>query len=209
MLTNEIFILASSSPRRSELLKTAGLDFEVAVPDVDEIPKPGELPGDFVARMSMEKALDVCSKTREGRLVAGFDTEVVADGEIFGKPRDERDALRMLSRLSGRTHEVVTGFCVCRAPGEVLRRGVSRTEVAMKFLDTQWMRRYIKTGEPMDKAGAYAVQGAGSCFVERINGSWTGVVGLPLFELVSVLSDLGVVETSGADEAEREHRESL
>jgi septum formation protein len=125
----------------------------------------------------------------------GSDTVVSVSGEILGKPGSEEGAFLMLRKLSGKTHEVITGFCVARSPDEVLHLGATCTEVRMKSLDTEEMRRYIKTGEPMDKAGAYAIQGAGSCLIKWIRGSYTGVVGLPLFELVSVLSDIGVVES--------------
>ena len=195
MLKNRNFVLASSSPRRRELLTGVGLDFEVIPPRVRESARDGEAPLDFAKRMAREKALYVCAQERSGRIVVGSDTVVSISGEIFGKPRDEEDALSMLQKLSGRTHEVITGFCVARSPGDVLHLGATRTEVRMKSLDTEGMRRYIKTGEPMDKAGAYAIQGTGSCLVEWIKGSYTGVVGLPLFELVSVLSDIGVVES--------------
>ena len=195
MLKNRNFILASSSPRRQELLAGVGLDFEVVPPRVRESARDGEAPLDFAKRMAREKALYVCAQERLGRIVVGSDTVVSISGEIFGKPRDEEDALLMLEKLSGRTHEVITGFCIARSPGDVLHLGATRTEVRMKSLDTEEMRRYIKTGEPMDKAGAYAIQGIGSCLVEWIRGSYTGVVGLPLFELVSVLSDIGVVES--------------
>ncbi len=195
MLKNRNFVLASSSPRRRELLASLGLDFEVIAPQVLESACDGESPLDFAKRMAREKALYVCAQQRPGRIVVGSDTVVSVSGEIFGKPRDEEDALSMLQKLSGVTHEVITGFCVAKSPGDVLHLGATRTEVRMKSLDTEGMRRYIKTGEPMDKAGAYAIQGAGSCLVEWIKGSYTGVVGLPLFELVSVLSDIGVVES--------------
>jgi septum formation protein len=195
MLKNRNFVLASSSPRRRALLAGVGLDFEVIPPRVRESAHEGEGPLDFAKRMAREKALSVCAQERPGRIVVGSDTVVSISGQIFGKPRDEEDALLMLQKLSGRTHEVITGFCVARSPGDVLHLGATRTEVRMKSLDTEGMRRYIKTGEPMDKAGAYAIQGIGSCLVEWIKGSYTGVVGLPLFELVSVLSDIGVVES--------------
>ena len=195
MLKSKSFILASSSPRRRELLAGVGLDFEVVPPQVPEHARDGEAPLDFAKRMAMEKALYVCAQERRGRIVVGSDTVVSVSGEIFGKPRDEEDAFLMLQKLSGKTHEVITGFCVARPPGDILHLGATRTEVRMKSLDTEEMRRYIKTGEPMDKAGAYAIQGIGSCLVEWIKGSYTGVVGLPLFELISVLSDMGVVES--------------
>ncbi len=145
--------------------------------------------------MAREKALSVCGGVRRGRIVVGSDTVVFVSGDILGKPSDEEDAFSMLQKLSGKNHEVITGFCVARSPGEVLHLGATCTEVRMKSLDSEGMRRYIKTGEPMDKAGAYAIQGAGSCLIEWIRGSYTGVIGLPLFELISVLSDIGVVES--------------
>ena len=194
MLKNGNFILASSSPRRRELLAKVGLDFEVVPPRVRESAWEGETPLDFAKRMAREKALSVSGGVLQGRVVVGSDTVVSVSGEILGKPRDEEDAFSMLQKLSGKTHEVITSFCVVRSPDEVLYLDATRTEVRMKSLDTQEMRRYIKTGEPMDKAGAYAIQEAGSCLVEWIRGSYTGVVGLPLFELLSVLSDIGIVE---------------
>ena len=195
MLKNRNFILASSSPRRRELLARVGLDFEVIEPQVRERAREGEGALDFVKRMAREKALIVSGNVPRGRIVVGSDTVVSVSGEILGKPKSEEDAFLMLQKLSGRTHEVITGFCVAKSPGEVIHLGATRTEVRMKSLDTEGMRRYIKTGEPMDKAGAYAIQGIGSCLVEWIKGSYTGVVGLPLFELISVLSDIGVVES--------------
>lgn len=195
MLKNKSFILASSSPRRRELLARVGLDFEVIEPRVRESARDREALLDFAKRMAREKALSVSGGALRGRIVVGSDTVVSVSGEILGKPVSEEDAFSMLQKLSGRTHEVITGFCVARSPGEVLHLGATRTEVRMKSLDTEGMRRYIKTGEPMDKAGAYAIQGVGSCLVEWIRGSYTGVVGLPLFELVSVLSDIGIVES--------------
>lgn len=202
MLKNRSFILASSSPRRRELLARVGLDFEVIEPRVLESAWEGEAPLDFAKRMAREKALSVSGSARRGRIVVGSDTVVSVSGEILGKPRGEEDAFSMLRKLSGRTHEVITGFCVAESPDEVLHLGATRTKVRMKLLDTVEMRRYIKTGEPMDKAGAYAIQGAGSCLVEWIKGSYTGVVGLPLFELLSVLSDIGIVENFSPDEFE-------
>ena len=195
MLKSGSFILASSSPRRRELLANVGLDFEVIEPAVRESAREGEAPMDFAKRMAREKALDVSGNVPRGRIVVGSDTVVFVSGEILGKPSDEEDAFSMLQKLSGKTHEVITGFCVARSPSEVLHLGATSTEVRIRSLDSEGMRRYIKTGEPMDKAGAYAIQGVGSCLVEWIKGSYTGVVGLPLSELVSVLSDVGIVES--------------
>lgn len=195
MFKGRSFILASSSPRRRELLANAGLDFEVIEPEVCERAREGEAPLDFAKRMAEEKALNVSGNVPRGRIVVGGDTVVSVSGEILGKPGDEEDAFSMLQKLSGKTHEVITGFCVAKSPSEVLHLGATSTEVRIKSLDSERMRRYIKTGEPMDKAGAYAIQGAGSYLVEWIRGSYTGVVGLPLSELLSVLSDIGIVES--------------
>ena len=162
--------------------------------------REGEGPLDFAKRMAREKALSVSGSVGQGRIVVGSDTVVSVSGEILGKPKSEEDAFFMLQKLSGKTHEVITGFCVAKSPAEVIHLGATRTKVRMKSLDTREMHRYIKTGEPMDKAGAYAIQGAGSCLVEWIRGSYTGVVGLPLFELVSVLSGIGIVEGFSPDE---------
>lgn len=195
MLKSRSFVLASSSPRRRQLLANVGLDFEVIEPEVCESAREGETPLDFAKRMAREKALDVSGSVPRGRIVVGGDTVVSVSGEILGKPNDEKDAFSMLQKLSGKTHEVITGFCVARSPSEVLHLGATSTEVRIKSLDSEVMRRYIKTGEPMDKAGSYAIQGAGSCLVEWIRGSYTGAVGLPLSELVSVLSDIEIVES--------------
>ena len=195
MLKNRSFILASSSPRRRELLTRIGLDFKVIEPGIRESVWEGEAPLDFAKRMAREKTLSVSGNVSRGRIVVGGDTVVSVSGEILGKPSDEENAFSMLQKLSGKTHEVITGFCVARSPREVFHLGATSTEVRIKSLDSEEMRRYIKTGEPMDKAGAYAIQGAGSCLVEWIRGSYTGVVGLPLSELVSVLSDIGIVKS--------------
>lgn len=174
-----MLILASASPRRAELLKAAGIDFTVKVSDIDESLIVGESPRDYVLRLSREKALAVAGK---GDLVLGADTTVVIDsahgGEIAGKPVDEQDARRMLKLLSGRRHEVLTGVSLVLDDRIISEVEVTQVEFAlMTDLEIDW---YISTGEPMDKAGAYGIQGYASRFIERIDGNYSNVVGLPV-----------------------------
>lgn len=181
-------ILASSSPRRRELLKALGVTFDVRAVDVDERQHAGESAADMVLRLARAKA--EAQAGAGGELVIGADTAVVLDDEIFGKPRDENDALRMLARLSGTTHRVLTGVAVYAA-GRVTT-ALSTTEVRFRDLDRDEAHRYWQTGEPCDKAGAYAIQGRGGVFVEAIIGSYSGVVGLPVFETARLLKDAGL-----------------
>ena len=182
-------VLASASPRRRELLAHLGLPFEIVRPEVDESLRAGEGPAEAVARLA-------CEKAREGRrahpaaLVVAADTLVsLPGGEIFGKPRDAADAKRMLRALSGRAHEVRTGVCVAGPAGE--RSAVVTTEVRFRPLGDAEIGWYVGTGEPLDKAGAYAVQGKAAAFVAAIDGSWSNVVGLPLAELTVLLEGMG------------------
>jgi septum formation protein len=165
-------VLASRSPRRSELLRSAGVGFRVEAADVDETPFSNELPVDYVRRLARAKAEAVA-----GELVLGADTVVVIDGQILGKPVDSSDAIRMLRLLSGRPHEVITGICLA---GEVVVVAHATTTVFFAQLSEREIRDYVATGEPMDKAGAYAIQGWAARFVERIEGSYSNVVGLPV-----------------------------
>jgi septum formation protein len=165
-------VLASQSPRRSELLRNAGISFRVHVAEVDETPFPGELPVDYVRRLARAKADAVA-----GDLVLGSDTAVVIDGQILGKPVDAEDAARMLRLLSGRSHEVVTGICLRGRETWVAHES---TTVLFSHISEKEIQRCVASGEPMDKAGAYAIQGLASCFVERIEGSYSNVVGLPV-----------------------------
>jgi septum formation protein len=179
-------ILASASPRRSELMTLAGIDFTVASSDIDEYVLPGERPVEHVMRLSKEKA-DAVAARLEGRFFIGADTVVVLDGAILGKPAHDDDAARMLRLLSGRDHEVITGFTVFdRISGIHISRSVS-TEVTFKYLKESEITAYIATGCPMDKAGAYAIQGGAVHFVRSISGSYTNVIGLPMTELYEVL----------------------
>lgn len=191
-MSSHLIILASASPRRAELLDSAGIRFEVVPGHIDETPLPGELPVDHVLRLSREKAAEVAGR-EEGRFFVGADTIVLCDGEIMGKPRDNADAERMLAALSGRAHQVITGFSVMdKESGRLVSRSVS-TDVLFKTLTGKEISDYVATGCPLDKAGAYAIQGGAAYMVERIDGSYTNVVGLPLCEVVGVLRELGAV----------------
>jgi septum formation protein len=183
-------ILASASPRRAELLESAGIRFVVVPGHIDETPFPGELPVDHVLRLAREKAGEV-ARREEGRFYVAADTIVLCDGEIMGKPRDNGDARRMLAKLSGRGHQVITGFSVLDgATNRTITRAIS-TDVFFKPLTAGEIDAYVATGCPLDKAGAYAIQGGAAYMVERIDGSYTNVVGLPLCEVVAALRELG------------------
>lgn len=185
-------VLASASPRRSELMSLAGISFTVVAADICEDPLPGETPEDHVIRLSREKA-DAVAATTEGRFFIGADTVVVLDGIIMGKPADTAEALRMLTALSGRTHDVTTGFTVFdRISGIHVSRSVC-TEVTFRTLDQAEIQAYIATGCPMDKAGAYAIQGGAVHLVRSINGSYTNVIGLPMAELYEVLRTMQAI----------------
>jgi nucleoside triphosphate pyrophosphatase len=173
------FVLGSASPRRAELLRGAGIDFDVIHADVDETVHPGELPDAYVRRVAEAKARAVAARARE-RLVLAADTTVVIDGVMLGKPADDDDAKRMLCLLSGRTHEVLTAVAVYRASMPAPLVEVERTEVEFAPLTEFEIDWYVATGEPRDKAGAYAIQGYASRFVTRIDGSYSNVVGLPI-----------------------------
>ena len=183
-------VLASASPRRSELMALAGIEFSVVSADIDETPLPGESAEDHVLRLSKGKA-DAVAAGVAGRFIIGADTVVVLDGTIMGKPRDEAEAWEMLSALSGRVHDVITGFTVFdRISGIHVSRSVC-TEVTFRQLSPDEIRAYIATGCPMDKAGAYALQGIAGLFVSEIQGSPSNVIGLPLQTLRELLDLAG------------------
>jgi len=179
-----ILTLASRSPRRRELLEQLGLRLQLRPADADEAPLPAEPPGEYVRRVARAKARAVTGET-----VLAADTVVVLDSAILGKPRDGEDARRMLRALSGRTHEVMTGVCAARGGREEVL--AVTTEVRFAGLTEERIAWYVGTGEPLDKAGAYAVQGLGSAFVEEVRGSVSNVIGLPLAETLSLLARLG------------------
>lgn len=181
-------ILASSSPRRRELLTALGLTFETSDADVDESPLCDESAEDMVIRLAIAKAMAIAVDNDD--VVLAADTAVAVAATIFGKPRDEAAAIDMLNRLSGTSHRVVTGVAV-RHRGRV-STVLSSTEVRFRDLGPDEARRYWQTGEPRGKAGAYAIQGRGGAFVEAIMGSYTGVVGLPVFETAELLRRTGI-----------------
>lgn len=191
MKSNSI-VLASASPRRSELLESAGITFVVAPADICEDPLPEENPVDHVQRLAEEKAR-ASAAVADGRFFLGADTIVLCDGEIMGKPKDAADAERMLRKLSGVHHEVVTGFAIFdrERKGAVIE--AVRTKVFFKHLRDEEITDYIATGCPFDKAGAYAIQGGAAHMVRKIEGSYTNVVGLPLCEVVETLRRLGAI----------------
>jgi septum formation protein len=172
-----VLILASSSPRRAELLAAAGFPFEVVKVDVDESVRKLEPPGEHVRRLAQEKA-EAALALHPDRLVLGADTIVLVSGEMMGKPADREDAVRMLRSLSGREHEVMTGIALMSKRKTVVE--VARTRVWMNPLSEREIAEYVASGEPLDKAGAYGIQGLGARFIDRIQGSYSNVVGLPV-----------------------------
>lgn len=184
-------ILASQSPRRRELLERVGLkEFQVISPDVDERVEPGLSPAGMVEELSLRKARAAADKTGPDGLIIAADTVVALDGAVLGKPRDEADAFAMLSALSGREHRVYTGVTVLGGGRAATEH--EETAVAFRALSPEEIRDYIATGEPMDKAGAYGIQGVGALLVQGIRGDYCNVVGLPLFRLGRMLSGFGV-----------------
>ena len=183
---NEAFILASGSPRRRELLRQLGFSFTVIPSRLEETNQRGMEPRGHATYYAKEKAKEVAQRYPEQWVLAA-DTIVVVAEEIFGKPVNVTEATAMLSRLSGRSHHVITGVCLLNAQCGVEESQTVETEVFMRRLDTADIEGYIATGEPMDKAGAYGIQGIGGCLVQRIEGSYSNVVGLPLCETVELL----------------------
>ena len=189
--TDPAIVLASASPRRSELLELAGIPFRVAPADIPEEPLPEEEAVEHALRLSEEKARTAAKREPSGRFFVGADTIVVLNGRIMGKPMDDADAIQMLSDLSGQAHEVVTAYAVLDKQNNVCVKRAVRTQVIFKQLSQQEISDYVKTGCPLDKAGAYAIQGGAAHFVQEIRGSYTNVVGLPTCELVETLHLLG------------------
>lgn len=196
-------VLASGSPRRSELLGNLGLDFEVRPVDLDETPRPGEPAEDYVARLAREKAAAALVLGEPGELVLAADTVVVLDGELLGKPADPAEARAMLGRLAGREHVVHTGVELAErnagsgAAGDLGVRGrrtagIATTRVEMAPLDEPTIRWYVDSGEPLDKAGSYGIQKLGALFVEAVHGNYTNVVGLPLPTVYGLFRELGL-----------------
>ena len=187
-------ILASASTRRAEILREAGYHFTVLSSAVDETPFPGEPPQDLVLRLAVAKAELVAARAVGPAIIIGADTEVTLDSHIFGKPRSSDDARRMLEKLSGRTHSVVTGVALIRLPDAERITFVETTLVHFAPLSAEEITRYLATGEPHDKAGAYGIQGRAGRYIPRIEGCYFNVVGLPLARLQQALTELGWTE---------------
>jgi septum formation protein len=186
-------ILASKSPRRSELLKQAGLTFSVIPSDFDESTVALSNPDSYVITLAESKALDI-SRKHPAAWVIGADTIVLIDHKIMGKPGSGKEAFDMLQRLSGKMHQVLTGYCICCKKKNNFFSETVKTDVHFKKLNDTEINWYIQTGEPFDKAGGYAIQGVGTFLVRSINGSYTNVVGLPVCEVMQYLINEGVVE---------------
>ena len=186
-------VLASGSPRRRELLEGLGVEFAIRAADIDESPQPGESPERYVERLARDKAKAVGTNAgddAEREVVLAADTIVVLDGQLLGKPRDARDARDMLERLSAREHDVLTGVAVLAASGRQ-RLGIERTRVRFAPLSAAEIDWYVDSSEPLDKAGAYAIQGLGALFVEAVSGNYSNVVGLPLPLTYRLLREAG------------------
>jgi len=185
-------LLASRSPQRQALLRQIGVQFRCVDHTIDEIPLEGEIPDVFVIRMAQEKIRNVQEGVLFDRqpVILGADTIVVCDQQIMGKPRNREDALGMLRALSGREHQVFSAIAIARGPDLAVLR--SETIVEFGEIEEEQIRQYWETGEPKDKAGAYAIQGLGGVFVKRIKGCYSGVVGLPLYETALLLNRFGI-----------------
>jgi len=189
-----MLVLASRSPRRREILQQAGIPFVIRPADVDETPRPHESPRDYVARVAAEKACAVVAGP--GDIVLGADTTVVVNGEMLAKPRDAADAARMLEMLSGRRHDVLTGICL--KPAARVIADCAETGVWFAALSRQEIAEYVASGEPMDKAGAYAIQGLAGKFIQRIEGCYFNVMGLPIALVYRHLRTLEAGPRAGA-----------
>lgn len=185
-------ILASESTRRVDILRLLGISFAIVPPDIDETQLKSEAPRDYVRRVSYEKAFKV-GRHFPDRWVIGADTVVVYKNKVLGKPDNESDALDMLRLLRGKWHKVITGYCILKVQSNITFQDVVETKVFVKDLSDEEIKQYIKTTEPLDKAGSYAVQGKGGYMVKEIKGSYTNVVGLPACEIAEALLSLGVL----------------
>lgn len=183
-------LLASASPRRQELLDQIGVTYKIRPVNIDETPIENELPENYVRRVAAEKSAAALTRRESELPVLAADTTVVLQGAILGKPQDQQHALEMLTRLSGKTHQVYTAISL---RGRTHRQALSKTEVTFRQLTEREIINYWQTGEPVDKAGAYAIQGLGAIFVKSIAGSFSGVVGLPLFETAEALAYEGII----------------
>ncbi len=189
LVSESPLILGSASPRRKRILEGLGLEFAVDVPDVDESASDGETSAEHVRRLSWLKAATVAGRYQEGTVVAA-DTVVVLDGELLGKPADPAEAVGMLLMLRGRWHDVYTGVTAFRCSDGASAGGVERTEVLVRFLSEDDIAAYVGAGEPLDKAGSYAIQECGAALVEQVRGCFYNVVGLPVVRLCDILRQL-------------------
>ena len=187
-----MFTLASASPRRRELLDQIGASYHVVISEIDESVRTGESPGDYVCRVAREKALDVWQRAGTDKPVLAADTAVILDGRIFGKPRDRLQAIEMLQELSGRTHEVWSAVALITSGGRILER-LNVTQVTFSVLEPEWIEAYCDSADPMDKAGSYGVQGMAAQKISRLEGSYSGVMGLPLHETSEILNETGLL----------------
>ena len=182
-------VLASASPRRQALLAQIGIDCEVMPSQIDEEARENEVPLDYVRRMAEEKARAV-ARLMPGRVVLGADTDVIMQSRILGKPRDKADFMEMFSQLSGRTHQVMTAVCLAHGDQRWLKTSIS--DVTFREVSEEEMLAYWETGEPGDKAGGYAIQGLAAMFIRAISGSYSGIMGLPLYETSELLRGAGI-----------------
>jgi len=185
-------VLASESTRRVDILRSLGISFSIIPPDIDERRKKDETIREYVLRIASEKAKKVATHFPD-KWVIGADTIVVHKGKVLGKPKGEEEAMEMLTALRGKWHKVLTGFCIINMSKQALYKDVVETKVFIKDLTDEEIKRYIKTSEPFDKAGSYAVQGKGGFMVKEIKGSYSNVVGLPICEITEILLSLGIL----------------
>ena len=196
MTEKNILLLASNSPRRKQLLALGNWNFNIVVSDVDESQLADETPKDYVLRLARAKALAVIEKAHPENIIIGSDTAVVDGNEILGKPKDEMDAVRMLKQLRGHTHQVFTGVAVYRVDGESMLTELCVTDVPMRNYSDDEIQAYVKTGDPLDKAGAYAIQHPDFQPVESMSGCYASVMGLPMCHVLRTLKKLDVYAIS-------------
>lgn len=206
-----ILVLASGSPRRSQLLDDGGYTFRVVAPSVDESPLPQEQPTEMVLRLAVAKAKQVGSHVDGTAVILGCDTSVVFEGNALGKPTSPAHAIEMLLRLGGRSHDVITGYAVLSTPpgrieGPLSLSGIVTTRVSMKPITPAAAADYVATGEPLDKAGSYAIQGIGGALVAGHEGSYTNIVGLPMETVRIALAESGVFPVSDSEARSGENR---
>jgi len=194
LITVKPLILASSSPRRQAFLREAGITFDVLAAEIDEQPSDNELPLRYVERMAVEKCYHILLRATRGWLLTA-DTIVYQEETIFNKPHNVDDAMRILLSLAGKKHQVATSYCLCSPAREIVHTETVVTTVSFSQFDQKLAAAYVKTGEPMDKAGGYGIQGKGGFLVEGIEGSYSNVVGLPVAEVLAVLIKYGIVKT--------------